>query len=231
MRKRMNSRQTKLLLCALMLVAFGVVLGLTAGILLAWDSEEVIKTETETAEKPKENETADKPVIEVVDKPAASAQTEIIQAEQTCAAPAPETEPIIRDDIPLAPELQQALYDAAQYAGIPYTLALAVVHQESGYRNVMGDGGESYGYMQIQEKWHKDRMQKLGVDDLMDPYSNFLVGCTLLGDLLRNNDGAIHMALMAYNMGQAGAERCGKSESAYSRAVVRYMEDLENGSV
>ena len=217
MRKRINSRQIKLLLCASILVFFGIVLGLMAGILLAWDSDEVIKTEPETAEA-------------AADKPAAETQTETMQA---CAAAAPETEtePIIRDDIPLAPELQQALYDAAQYAGIPYTLALAVVHQESGYRNVTGDGGESYGYMQIQEKWHKDRMQKLGVDDLMEPYSNFLVGCTLLGDLLCNNDGDIHMALMAYNMGQAGAERTGKSESAYSRAVVQYMEDLENGTL
>lgn len=53
---------------------------------------------------------------------------------------------------------------------VPYALVLAIIEQESGYEfDKTGDGGQSKGYMQIYEKWHTDRMQKLGCTDLMNP--------------------------------------------------------------
>ena len=224
MKKRsINNRQTKLIILALILIIFGVAIGSLSSIILY-----NIIDDSKIAQKIVDEETN---ISQNYESNTYEAVTTTKKCESEQDADFEETESYIIEDIPLSEELQHALYNASQYAGISYTLALSVVHQESGYRNVMGDNGESYGYMQIQEKWHKDRMQKLGVDDLMEPYGNFLVGCTLLGDLLRNNDGDIHMALMAYNMGQSGAERTGKSESAYSRAVVQYMEDLENGTV
>lgn len=56
---------------------------------------------------------------------------------------------------------------------VPYALVLAIIEYESGYEfDKTGDNGNSKGYMQIYEKWHTDRMQKLNCTDLMNPYQN-----------------------------------------------------------
>ena len=53
---------------------------------------------------------------------------------------------------------------------VPYALVLAIIEYESGYEfDKTGDNGNSKGYMQIYEKWHTDRMQKLNCTDLMNP--------------------------------------------------------------
>jgi len=121
-----------------------------------------------------------------------------------------------RDDIPLTYELQDLLHTAAQEADIPYELALAVIKQETDFRNIVGDDGASAGYMQIQARWHADRMDKLGVNDLMDPAGNFRVGCSFLAELIERY-GNIEDALTYYNSGHAG-------QSEYSRSVIGYME-------
>ena len=48
----------------------------------------------------------------------------------------------------------------------------------------MGDVHESFGLMQIQPKWHEDRMRRLGVTDLLDPEQNVRVGADLLSEHL-----------------------------------------------
>ena len=69
---------------------------------------------------------------------------------------------------------------------VPYALVLAIIEYESGYEfDKTGDGGQSKGYMQIYEKWHTDRMQKLGCTDLMNPYQNVRVGIDFLSYLLK----------------------------------------------
>lgn len=123
-----------------------------------------------------------------------------------------------REDIPLEPEVQEALYAACTETGLRYELMLALVRKETDYRNVMGDGGESYGYCQVQPKWHSERMERLGVADLMDPTSNFRVACDYLAELLERYD--LPQALTAYNSGKPG-------ESEYAETVIGYMEDLK----
>ena len=59
----------------------------------------------------------------------------------------------VRDDIPMDAEHQRLLYTACGETGISYELALAVIWQETDFRNVIGDSGESHGYMQVQPKW------------------------------------------------------------------------------
>lgn len=124
----------------------------------------------------------------------------------------------LRADIPLDENTQELLYAACGETGIRYELALAVVWKETNFRNVVGDGGESYGYMQIQPKWHGERMQRLGVVDLMDPKDNFRVGCDYLAQLLGEYE--LPQALTAYNSGSPG-------HSDYADAVMAYMEELE----
>ena len=123
----------------------------------------------------------------------------------------------VRDDIPLDAEIQHLLYKACGETGIRYELALAVIWQETDFRNVIGDGGESAGYMQVQEKWHRDRMERLGVTDLLDPYGNFLVGLDFLAELLEKHE--LTDALTRYNSGRTG-------NSQYAQRVLNYMNIL-----
>jgi soluble lytic murein transglycosylase-like protein len=78
----------------------------------------------------------------------------------------------------------------------------------------MGDDGESAGYMQVQEKWHKDRMALLGVDDLQDPEGNFRVGCHFLKECIDKY--GLEKGLGYYNSGKAAV-------TDYSREVLGRM--------
>ena len=52
--------------------------------------------------------------------------------------------------------------------------------------------------MQISERWHLDRMNRLGVDDLFDPYSNILVGADYISELAEKH-GDVALVLDVYN--------------------------------
>lgn len=121
-----------------------------------------------------------------------------------------------RSDVPLDGDTQAFLHEACEEAGITYELALAVIRKETEFQNVMGDNGNSYGYMQIQPRWHKERMERLGVTDLTDPYSNFRVGCDFLSELLSKY--TLEEALTAYNSGKPG-------KSEYATSVINYMDE------
>lgn len=121
-----------------------------------------------------------------------------------------------RSDVPLDGDTQALLHAACEEAGITYELALAVIRQETEFRNVIGDNGDSIGYMQIQPRWHEERMERLGVTDLTDPYSNFRVGCDFLAELLSKY--TLEEALTAYNSGKPG-------KGEYATSVMNYMEE------
>ncbi len=125
-----------------------------------------------------------------------------------------------RADVPLDGETQALLRSACEESGITYELALAVIRQETDFRNIVGDNGDSIGYMQIQPRWHEERMERLGVTDLEDPYSNFRVGCDFLSELLEKY--TLEEALTAYNSGKPG-------KSEYATSVMGYMEEY-NGN-
>lgn len=122
----------------------------------------------------------------------------------------------LRDDLPLDYETQMLLYGACLEFQVDYDLALAVIEQETGYRNLTGDGGESAGYMQIQRKWWSGLMDEIGTEDLNQPEDNFRTGCAILRQLL-DKYGNTEDALTAYNSGRPGSSR-------YSRSVLERME-------
>lgn len=104
------------------------------------------------------------------------------------------------DDIPLTHEEQDWLQDACEEFDVPYALALGLIEKETRFQNLVGDDGASTGYMQIQQKWHWDRMERLDVTDLLEPSGNFRVGCDFLSELYaKYNDW--NVALTVYNMG------------------------------
>lgn len=122
-----------------------------------------------------------------------------------------------RDDIPLDFETQACLRAACDESGVPFEIALAVIRKESTYQNITGDSGDSIGYMQVQPKWHQERMRRLGVTDLTQPLANFRVGCDYLAELMDKYP--TEEALTAYNSGKPG-------KSDYADTVLKYWREL-----
>lgn len=114
---------------------------------------------------------------------------------------------------------------------VPYALVLAMIERESGYVfDAVGDDGNSIGYMQVYEKWHIDRMERLGVNDLKNPYHNVLVGIDFLSYLLEKY-GTVQDALAAYNYGERGAREHlwnnGIYVYSYNRQIMQRMKEIE----
>lgn len=108
-------------------------------------------------------------------------------------------------DVPMEPELQIYINELCEYYDVDMPIVLAVIGQESNYNpDLVGDGGDSIGLMQIQPEWHTERMDKLGVTDLTDPYQNVAVGIDFIAELL--GEGSPEWALTAYNAGEAKAD-------------------------
>lgn len=137
---------------------------------------------------------------------------------------APEVSPMLcedtylREDIPLSFSEQAMLYGACLEFEVPYPLALAVIEQETGYRNVSGDGGRAYGFFQIWPMWWSELMEDIGAEDLNDAEDNFRAGCAILGQLLEQY--GTEDALTVYNSGKPGS-------SSYSQEVIERMEDYD----
>lgn len=114
---------------------------------------------------------------------------------------------------------------------VPYALVLAIIEHESGYEfDKVGDGGQSKGYMQIYEKWHTDRMERLNCTDLMNPYQNVRVGIDFLSYLLKKY-GTVQDALAAYNYGEKGAREHlwsnGVYVYSYNSAIMQRTKEIE----
>lgn len=146
---------------------------------------------------------------------------------------APDPEPIEEDppvqyfDVPLDESLQDHIFELCEARGIDPAVIISVIGKESHYNaSALGDHGNSLGLMQIQPRWHRARMEKLGCNDLLDPYQNVTVGIDLLGDLLQSG-GSIEWALMAYNGGSSYANRkAAQGEiSDYAKTVLNMTKE------
>lgn len=117
---------------------------------------------------------------------------------------------IYRPEIPLTYDEQLSLYNAAQEFGVDYFLMIALIHRETNFRNIPGDGGESIGYAQIQPKWWSELMEEIGAVDLTVPEDNFRTACAILASLAERY-GNIEDALTAYNRGTPGFSQYAKT--------------------
>lgn len=130
------------------------------------------------------------------------------------------------------PEVVQIyLWSLCKDYDINYYVVVAQIERESGYKwNATGDSGKSKGYMQIMEKWNKDRMAEEGVTDLYNPYGNIRVGLNLLKELKEKSDTDYHYMLMSYNMGEGKCKarnREGVYSTAYSREILQRAQEIE----
>ena len=137
--------------------------------------------------------------------------------------------------VPLTTEVQHCIKTLCEEEGIDPTVIIAMIEVESSYDSeTIGDGGNSFGLMQIQPRWHDQRMQALAVTDLLDPKQNVKVGIDILAELLAKYGGDVEMALVAYNAGPTGAYRHwfsrGVYSSDYSKKVLEISAELKGES-
>lgn len=139
--------------------------------------------------------------------------------------------------VPLSESLQDHIRETCEDYGIDMSIVMAMIERESDFRtDCMGDKGNSYGLMQINKKWHVERMKKLGCDDLLDPYQNVLVGIDFLAELSNRKEAKEHgikWVLMAYNGGASYANRLWKEGkvSKYALGVIDMSDNFETYTV
>ena len=100
-----------------------------------------------------------------------------------------------------AKEVKQKDYieETAGSYGISPKLVKATIQVESGGNaNAVGDNGNSLGLMQIQPRYHAQRLRE--GENLLDPKVNIRVGCEILSELMAKY-GTLDEALTVYNAG------------------------------
>lgn len=193
-------------------------------------------------------------VIDEVERPAApvlsAAVAEIRDVPVTVETAAPEEtpEPVIEEteletaatvlsvtpeqgydaDIPLSEALQIEMRNACNAFDVPYALALAITEAESSFY-LDADSGVCWGPMQIHPcnyGWLRER----GIEPTTYA-GNIQAGVLMISQLL-SRYGDTHLALMAYNAGEGGAQSLwaqGIYSSAYSRQITSrqaYWQDI-----
>ena len=85
------------------------------------------------------------------------------------------------ESVDLTEDLQKYIFEIAEdYRISPYIIIAMVEKESTNNPNSIGDNGKSFGLMQVMKKYHLERMERLGVTDLLDPYQNILVGIDYL---------------------------------------------------
>lgn len=122
-------------------------------------------------------------------------------------------------EVPLEPELQEALWQACDQHGVPYEVALAVAETESHF-DLDADNDSCVGVMQI-NRVNFGWLREQGIDPATSA-GNIQAGVLMLGQHMAAY-GDWHKALMAYNCGAGGASKLwaqGYTSSGYSRLVM-----------
>ncbi len=129
--------------------------------------------------------------------------------------------------VPLDHEVQAFVIRTCEDLNIDPAVIIAMIDQESDFRaDCIGDNGEAVGLMQIQQKWHQERMDKLGVTDLMNPIQNVAVGIDYLAELIEKGNG-LEWAVAAFNAGATGASN--GNGFGYAAEVLANSESLTKG--
>ncbi len=121
------------------------------------------------------------------------------------------------------------LYNLCLEKKLSYPLMLALIEAESGYKwDSSSHDGTCKGYCMIADKWHYDRMERLGVNDIYNPYQNISVSVDYIVELFEKYQ-EVHQVLMCYNCGESRAKEMwsdGIADTSYSRKIVRREAEI-----
>lgn len=141
----------------------------------------------------------------------------------------PQNTEVFLFDIPLSDSLQRYIYEICADEGVPVTLALAVIEHESGFNPEAVSSTDDYGLMQINAVNHGWLEEKYRTADFLNPYQNVFCGITIIGGYIEKY-GDYGKALMAYNMGDYGAQKAwenGVTSTDYSTVILGLMQEYE----
>lgn len=125
----------------------------------------------------------------------------------------------VPSDVMAAAEKYGAIYDICP------ELLEAVAWKETRYTSeAISADGSCIGICQVNPKWHKERMNRLGVTDLTDVEGNIAVAADYLHVLFEEHPGDPEIALMIYN----GDHSYKKGNiSRYAQEIVNKSQELE----
>ncbi len=134
-------------------------------------------------------------------------------------------------------ELWKIAIEVGDMYDLDSAILVSLVDSES-TRNIWAVNGTHKGLTQVTAKWHQERMDRLGVEDLYDPYGSILVCADYLDELLgigekKGYGRSIEYALMRYNMATDTANSMyARGEiSGYAKKIVKraaeYQEEKE----
>ena len=127
-----------------------------------------------------------------------------------------------RDYLPICNEIGEKY-------GICPELIQAIVEKESNYNENAVSSHGAIGLMQVIPRWNQDRMDRLGITDLTDPYQNILCGTDLIAELADKYED-LYLVLMCYNQGEYGGaiEQWENGQySDYAVSIVERAAELE----
>lgn len=122
-------------------------------------------------------------------------------------------------DIPLDEDLQTYIHDLCEEYNMSYALIVALIDTESDFDTDAVSTTGDYGLMQINEINHKDGY------DYTNAYDNVKHGIKALHKLCVKYEEA-ELALMAYNMGEAGAAAAW-NKGVYSTEYTRNIMEIK----
>lgn len=118
-------------------------------------------------------------------------------------------------------EAQEACVKYGDEYGICPELLMAMIERESSGRPDAESGG-CKGLMQISDRWHKDRMERLEVTDIYDVDGNIHVGADYLAELFEKYED-VGIVLMVYH-GEKNVVNKGKLSSYADWILTRSVE-------
>lgn len=135
-------------------------------------------------------------------------------------------------DVPLSDSLQRYIYEICADENVPVTLVMAMIEHESGFDPEAVSPADDYGLMQINAVNHEWLKEEYRCADMMNPYQNVFCGISIISSYI-DKYGELDKALMAYNMGNYGAQKAwknGVTSIAYSEEILSLMKEYEEVS-
>lgn len=130
------------------------------------------------------------------------------------------------NDTWLPEEVQGYCEEIGQEYGICPELLMSIIEAESSGQADAANGG-CRGLMQVSERWHYGRMNRLGVTDIFDKYGNILVGTDYLAELFGEYEEAATV-LMVYHGERNAASKAERGEiSEYATKILERSAELE----
>ena len=126
-------------------------------------------------------------------------------------------------------ELQKHTFEMAKKYGVSYEIMIGLFGVESGWNpSLYNFDGTCFGLGMLNIAYSRDYYARMGID-MMTPEGNIEASCEVLAQKLKDFDGNLNYALMAYNAGTGGAREMiawGVRANYYSDSIIRFSENL-----